>query len=139
MLAARMHTRSLVLVVLGLALACSKSAPETASPDAGASAPDSFDDLEAELGRYEGELRTQTALRETGNVPADAGAEPGASANAEDTTRPRVCELADAICGLKDRICALADEHDDEERYTNTCDRAKGDCETATEACDAQD
>ncbi len=47
-----------------------------------------------------------------------------------------ICGPADAICDLSARICGLADEHEEEERYANACERAEKDCARAAEACE---
>jgi hypothetical protein len=142
-----MNVRLLAIAILGVVTACAKSAPRaTEAPAAvdAVAAPASLDELEAELGRYEGELRTlglpgaKDEAAPTKPAPADGGGEP-ASVNEDDAAPSRVCELKDAICGLKDRICGLADEHDGEARYASACERATGDCDTVTEACDAHD
>jgi len=49
----------------------------------------------------------------------------------------RICDLAEATCTLADRICGLADEHVDDVRYEDACDRAGSQCEAASEACSA--
>lgn len=49
----------------------------------------------------------------------------------------RICDLAEATCTLSDRICGLADEHVDDVRYEDACDRAESQCEAASEACSA--
>ena len=147
MLAPLMNARLLAIAILGLATACAKSAPRaTAAPASdAAAAPESIEELEAELGRYEGELRTLApgkAKDDAKTEPTQAGPADGggatAAADADDEQRPRVCERAEAICGLEDRICGLASEHDDDARYAAACERASRDCATATEACDAQ-
>lgn len=49
----------------------------------------------------------------------------------------RVCDLAAATCTLADRICGLADEHIDDVRYEDACERAESQCEAASDACSA--
>jgi hypothetical protein len=47
-----------------------------------------------------------------------------------------ICGPADAICDLSARICGLAEEHEEESRYVEACERAEADCERAAEACE---
>lgn len=49
----------------------------------------------------------------------------------------RLCDLAAATCDLADRICDLANEHVDDVRYEDACDRAEIQCEAAADACNA--
>jgi hypothetical protein len=65
-------------------------------------------------------------VREDASAPADA--EPDACAP--------ICGPAQAICELRESICRLADEHDDETRYEEACERATDDCDRAAEACE---
>jgi hypothetical protein len=140
--------RVLVLALV-LASCAKKAAPDTATPASESGAPQSIDELEAELGRYEAELRGmgfggaevrrdfelegKNKTHEEAPVEAEAS-EPAAD---EEQSSTRICDLAAAICGLQDRICGLASEHDGEERYADSCARATEQCDTATEACDA--
>ena len=57
------------------------------------------------------------------------------TANETDACAP-ICGPAAAICDLADRICALASEHEDEPRFTGSCERAEDDCEAAQAACE---
>lgn len=47
----------------------------------------------------------------------------------------RICELQTNICELRDLICTLADDHADEDRYEQACERSTLDCERAEQAC----
>ena len=145
MLGPAMPARRVLVVALVLASACAKkSKPDSATPASDSTMPQSIDELEVELGRYEAELRTMgfagdkqrnTPLEgTTEEAPADAGA---ASEAGKEDSSTRICDLAAAICGLQDRICALATEHAGDERYTASCERATEDCDDATEACNA--
>lgn len=46
-----------------------------------------------------------------------------------------ICDLASSTCGLEQQICRLANEHQDETRYRDSCERAELDCEVSAEAC----
>lgn len=140
-------TGALLLAIAGAA-ACKKAAPATLAPaDGGGAMPgadsaaeepqaeqpaavqEDLDGLQSELDRLTAELAAAKAGPEGTPEPADP---------AQRQTRcERICELAAAVCDLEARICALADEHAGEDRYASTCARAGGDCQRATEACDA--
>lgn len=46
-----------------------------------------------------------------------------------------ICDLASSTCGLEQQICRLANDHQDETRYRDSCERAELDCEVSAEAC----
>jgi len=147
MLGPAMPARRSFVLALVLASACAKkAAPDTAAPASEATMPASIDELEAELGRYEAELRGMGFAADESHLDkieegkageAPVGESDAAKQSAGDDDCSRVCDLAAAICGLQDRICGLAAEHDGDERYAASCERATEDCDTATEACDA--
>jgi hypothetical protein len=147
MLGPAMPARRVLVVALVLASACAKkAAPDSATPAGEATAPQSIEELDAELGRYEAELRglgfgadgrSSAELDGGSQSDAEAGESDAAKQAADDgDSCTRVCDLAAAICGLQDRICGLAAEHDGDERYASSCERATEDCDDATEACD---
>lgn len=68
------------------------------------------------------------------SVPAADGGGDAAGARCE-----RICGLATTICELRSHICELADEHPNELRYEQVCERASLDCQRATTACEGCD
>lgn len=73
------------------------------------------------------------------DATADAGEgtparEEGPAARCEE-----ICMVAAAVCDLEVRICDLAASHPGEAAYEDLCERARGDCVAAAEACEACD
>lgn len=123
-------TRLWPLLGLVLAAGCKKNATETAAPADGGGAtqhePRTLESLESELAERNAELHADTS--------ATAAA---TTADADEGTRcERACSIKTTICSLADSICGLANEHPDEARYLEACERAHADCERASEACD---
>lgn len=77
-----------------------------------------------------------TAKQKRLDRKAAKGTRTRANADAAPDACAPICGPADAICELSERICGLADEHDDESRYAEACERATDDCERAAEACE---
>jgi hypothetical protein len=155
------------LLAGGLLVAgCGKKAPSTEAPadSAAADAPAAesmepgVDDhgpghiLDDGLSRYAIELEGyEDALLSAGlelpGAVAQARADEGKASvpaadgggDAEGARCERICELATNICGLRDHICELADEHRNELRYAQICERAELDCQRATAACEGCD
>lgn len=90
---------------------------------------DDIEALGAKLDEYATELST---LDERSYAATPAGDD--ASAVSSDRCT-RVCELKAAVCSLEERVCGLAEEHEGEPRYAEVCERARTQCEMATEAC----
>lgn len=147
---------ALVVVALGgLGLASCKAtapmhrAPGMAEPggrayEGGDAAPSDIDSLEAELARAENELHglDGSAIEAGGDEVEELGvSSPEPSRQPEVVTLDRcerVRQLADRICDLSDRMCALADEHEDEARYVQACERSElscGEARTASDGC----
>ncbi|HEY8375221.1 MAG TPA: hypothetical protein VIK91_01980 [Nannocystis sp.] len=162
-----MKTRSIPslcgALLLGLALSsCAKrgvDAEPVASPEAagGADAVGELDILEAELAARIERLRelrpgfTGPAGQEVAGIGGGDGDEATKASEVPQPATERVppadrpsggkctevCELSASICQLQDQICGLVRRHEGEPRYVQACERAKGDCEFATEACHA--
>lgn len=63
------------------------------------------------------------------------GTEATPAADAAPDRCTRICDISAAICELREHVCGLSEEHADEPRYVEVCDRATLDCERATTAC----
>jgi hypothetical protein len=138
-----------ILIALAIAAAGCKATSgatpmDTATPEPGAMqkrSTGSLPDLERELSQYEAQLQGAGVRFDERQQEALAGQtadDDGEAAPARDEAEPRcdrVCDLADATCDLATRICDLADDHPNEDRYTQACTRARNTCERATEAC----
>jgi hypothetical protein len=138
MLGPAMPTRLVVIALLLSGCAKKGAADGAAAPESEGAAPQGIEELEADLSRYESELRMAGPRGDAMN--AEGGVEtPGGDATraSDEASCSRVCDLATAICGLQDQICGLAGEHEGEARYAASCERATESCDEATEACNA--
>lgn len=151
----RAWLRVLPLALVCAAMACAAkpgaTTPATPRDAAGAvAAPAELESLEAELAELEAQLQgvgldtratrpgVVTTADEDDEAAEAAGAGAGAVASGDRATRcERICNIADATCGLEAKICELADAHAGEPRYGRVCDRARHDCELASESCNA--
>lgn len=154
-------------LLLGLMLSsCAKRAADNervTSPESGGGAGSELDVLETELAaRVErlrvirlglsdaageevasagSEPRGGADMAKSGDVPTTSSAPAAPSAERANEPAPgkcsEVCELSVSICQLQDQICGMVPRHEGEPRYAEACERAKGDCEFATEACHA--
>lgn len=92
------------------------------------------------------DVRTKSAGTKTRRIAKDEKKRKGKKANKDFAAKQKpdeggdacgpICGPAEAICDLSVRICGLADEHEEEERYLDACERAEKDCARAAEACE---
>lgn len=108
------------------------AAPEVADEDAAAAEPAVSPPPEPE---------PESARRSRDDQPSRKAREysPHSPDRDSRTRCERICELADSTCDLADKICALAEEHVDDVRYEDACDRAEAQCEAASDACTSCD
>lgn len=118
---------------------------EPGADDDGRTLDDGLSRYELELAGYEdamlaaglelpGAVAQARADQGKASVPAADGGGDAAGARCE-----RICGLATNICELRSHICDLADEHRNELRYEQACERANLDCQRATAACEGCD